>query len=59
MDKIKTFILKNAMLILGYVGLFLISTGGSLAAFTFLTIKETLSVIIRRTIWCKNQKQNI
>lgn len=36
MNKLKSFVSKNIMLILGYVGLFLVSTGVSLAAFTFL-----------------------
>lgn len=36
MEKIKTFVTKNLMLILGFLGLFLVSTGVSLAAFTFL-----------------------
>jgi len=40
LGNIKNFLSKNLTLILGYVGLFLVSTGVSLAAFTFL-IKDT------------------
>lgn len=36
MEKIKIFLKTNTMLILGFIGLFLVSTGVSLAAFTFL-----------------------
>lgn len=36
MEKIKIFLKTNMMLILGFIGLFLVSTGVSLAAFTFL-----------------------
>lgn len=36
MEKIKNFVNRNMMLILGFLGLYLVSTGVSLAAFTFL-----------------------
>lgn len=43
MKKLKDFVQKNLMLILGYIGLFLVSTGLSLAVFTFL-VDSTPSV---------------
>src|SRR3989337_459686 len=45
---IKNFVTKNITLILGFLGLFLVSTGVSLAAFTFL-VKTSSGVATPKT----------